>query len=350
MLGAAGGNREPGLNPRAIGEADGGMNANAPPPLQVAWVRGEGGVALTHRPVNARIGRVDQVVRASGPVIVFDRGSGAYQIEGAGMVRHHQWKIERREATTRAERQRDGSVRTVPIAAAERSYWQATRVTFQKGMTGKVGLDSTGGGFNTRSDQPQRAQFLGEVDLIQARVETADEDLNPDAPPPDFVRLSSTQMIVDTLPPPPDAPADIKQWLLMEAIGSANARTRDTSIQGATIKYDSLRSTCLVQGARGRDVLVVRQDQPGAGASYGQSGSVLVNLKTRDVALVDPKAGDLLTRPGAPLVAPPPVTARPDRFRDRFPQTNQRNDRERSDVGAGQRVLNGAGGNNGFLP
>jgi len=351
LLEPPGANREPRLHPRAVGEADARPEANAtPPPLQVAWVRAEGGVALTHRPINARIGRVDQIVRASGPVIVFDRGSGAYQIEGAGMVRHHQWKIERRQPTTRVEPQPDGSARTVTVAAAERSFWQATRVTFQKGMMGRVGLDSSSVGFNTRGDQPQRAEFLGDVDLIQARVETADEDLNPDAPPPDFVRLSAARMIVDTLPPPPDAPADVKQWLLMEAIGSANARTRDTSIQGATIKYDSLRSTCLVQGARGRDVLVVRQDQPGAGVSYGQSGSVLVNLKTRDVALVDPKSGDLLTRPGAPLVAPPPVTPRPDRLRDRFPRPSQRNDRERSDVGAGQRVLNGAGGNNGFLP
>lgn len=313
----------------------------APTPIQLAWARATGSVNLLQRKNEPRTGALSKVLRLSGPIVVFDRLSDSFQVDGPGIVYQFTYKPRARNE--------NGAAGAATASARPTPDWELNRIQFEEGMVGKLGLDESGSLGEDGKPAARQAVFRGEVRMIQARVASSNQDVNPDALPEGYRRLNSRWMIVDSLPPPPEAPPEEKEWILAEAVGQANARTEKTSIQGDVIRYDSLKQTVRVFGNNGRDVVIVQQDKPGQPASYGQSAAVLYNLRTNDASVFNPRGFNLVDgRSGPRLTAPGPAAPRVSdlpRPRDRFPRPGSGGDDDRPRVGQGnQRGMMGAGG------
>lgn len=338
------------------GPRDGGSGQEQP---KVVYIKSTGKVALVHYVRDEKTGKTKEVIRVDGPQVTYGEDTDIFQVKGQGVVRHYRRPGAQSDLAgipSAPERPSQGQ-------GTDKEGWELVRISFLEGMEGRVGggdglkslqaRGEVGGAGSTGRQGPRQATFFDEVDLIQAKVPDTNHDIDPESPPPDYRRLNADQLVVESLAPPPEAGSQAKDRLLARAFGRATARTSATSIQGATIHYDSLKETFHVYGGPGRDVIVVQQKSPGQPASYGESSALVYNLRTQALNLIDPRGGQLVDSGDAKRYVPedpngpPRPPARPGR--PRFPAPTSR-DRERAGFGdGGTRYSNGmSNGNGGF--
>jgi hypothetical protein len=157
-----------------------------------------------------------------------------------------------------------------------------TQIKFRKEMRGRFGS-----GKETDKTERRWADFFGDVEVLNAKVENEREKLNLDNPPDDFVFLTSQTLRVVSEPMPEGSATPTRNF--MTAWQNAQARTFDTLIQGDKITYDSLKELFYVYGEEGRAVSIVQQ--AGIGQPYSAAGSTAAwhNRKTGESQMIDPQ-------------------------------------------------------------
>lgn len=174
-----------------------------------------------------------------------------------------------------------------PNKVASQPPLTLTHVRFQKRMDGRFGApkDAKPGDYSS-------VFFFGAVEAISAKVKDENEILDPDSPPDDYYRLVSDYMTINVEPPPSKNSKD-KDRVLLDAWNYAKAFTRDKTITGERITYDSLSELSYVYGNE-NGVLIQNQDGPGQQLSQGRGDAVRYNHKSGQHQLINPKTFDLI--------------------------------------------------------
>jgi hypothetical protein len=281
------------------------------PKPQIVRVRCWQDVVAYNREVEPETGLLLKMVVVEGPDVTYNRLTGHFEVEGAGTVRSYERAKPQsagpaarpapapapsRRATTTVSGPGRGNATTAtarlkPADAKPRDAkkprekprpLELTRIRFEDRMKGKFSSDNireTNAGY-------REAYFYGYPQVMRAVVEDEDADLDPDAPPAEYMRMTSQALRVASEPPPPGAKT--KARTLLDARGDAHANTNDRAIQGDRIKHDSLTDEFLVEGPQ-HGVIIAQQTGAGQAASYGRGTALLYNHRTGDMTLVNPQ-------------------------------------------------------------
>ena len=163
-----------------------------------------------------------------------------------------------------------------------------THVRFQKRMDGRFSAPK-----DAKPGDYSDVFFSGSVEAISAKVKDENEVLDADNPPDDFYRLVSPYMTINIEPPPSKDPK-AKDRVLLDAWSDAKALTRDKTITGDRITYDSLSELSYVYGGPNGEVLIQNQNGAGQKVSQGRGSAVRYNHKTGQHELINPKTFDLI--------------------------------------------------------
>lgn len=179
-----------------------------------------------------------------------------------------------------------------------------THVIFQKQMKGRFTppKDARPGDYNN-------VYFEGSVETMMAKVKDENSKLDPDNPPDDFYRLVSREMTVN-IEPPPVKGKDAKDRTLLDAWGDPEAQTRQKTIKGERITYDSLSELTYVYGGV-NGVNITNQDGAGQPYTNGRGETVKHNHKTNETQVINPKTFNVIQPNTGVRSALVPVAATP---------------------------------------
>lgn len=253
---------------------------------QISFVDAKGKVTVINRVRDSQTEKVNDLYRAEGPRLMYDKSRDMVQIDGSGIVRIYQ----RRDGNQQLPALGGGADanKTTTSANKPKKPFNLTRVEFAKGMQGRLGFDPQS---TDNRNKDRSADFFGNVNVLNGQVSDEYRDLNVDNPPADFMFLSSEWLEVESLANP-DNPKEARN--LIRAKGMATARTAHMSTQGDQIHFDSKEELFHVIGLNGREVNLVHQKRPGSPPSIASGSSLVYNNKTGESQLVDPKSIQLI--------------------------------------------------------
>ncbi len=291
--------------------------------------------------------------RVEGEKVTFDKLNNTIQVDSAGQV----FLYTRKKPKDQGKEKTDAPIaesgrtqvrpvndtrrgaRAQPTVIAGRSTkretegdsvppLELTRIWFDKQMVGQVRAQR-----EDAKRQPGQAEFFGNVRVIHAQVPDENTELDPDAPPKDFVYTVSRSLRVISEPPPPGSKeADrilVEAWKDLYAL--TGRQGRQTAIRSDDhMTYDSNTGVSYIYGdANG--VQIADQSGPGQTASFGQGRVVVFNHKTsesriidaRSIQLVDPRGGARATVPKEPKKTEDDKTKKTRKPFPRIPSSNK---------------------------
>jgi hypothetical protein len=298
--------KAPTLGDRTGVASTGNRNQAATRP-DVAFVKATGNVLIVNREVDRTKQQITKYHRLDGSDVIYDKASDTFQMQKKGIVRLY----ERNDGNTPLRRVNPTNPSTKTAANQPSKPFSLTRVSFDQGMSGRLGIDSN----PKTAEKPAKdrsAEFFRNVQVMHGQVSTERSDLNMDRPPDDYAFLSSQWLKVESRP---DAANKANPRNLLFAQGNAMARTADMSTQGDQIHFDATSQIFHVYGLNGREVSLLHQEKPGSPPSVARGSSLVYNHLTGESQLVDPKTIQLID-PGSgirPALGPPkPVPVKPE--------------------------------------
>lgn len=329
-----------------------GSDVEPAPAARVDRVLCERDVDMVYRKVD-EAGELVEKRRVRGDRVLYERATNRFHVDSPGEVDlYDRGKPMSADAGTpasggpRPRRQASpmatpgqGSVRpasfaqaslpgTRPSANAGRGQAQPLRlvsIKFDDQMIGQLQSTPTAG-----KRAAGQAEFFGNVRVMNADVANEDVELDPDAPPRDYIYSVSDTLRVIT-EPPAGAAEGAPDRVLVQAWGELFALVvrpgRETAIQANDhMDYNSETGVSYIYGGD-TGVSIVDQSGTGQPASYGRGSTVEFNHKTgthrlldaRTIQLVDPRSG---VRAGIPPTPPKPKPSRPKL--SRFPRSDPR--------------------------
>jgi hypothetical protein len=275
--------------------------AESRPRPKIATVRCRKAVELVHHKSDPETKALQQKGRLVGPDVTYSLVTGKFIVDGQGTAWLYKPRAPEQQKSGDSPAGRipapNGLRPTVaqrpaePAKNARPTPLELTRISFQKQVRGRFG---TGGEGAPAPNTPFLAEFGGGVQVINALVASADADLDPDSdlPPGAMLLASDTLRVIRELPTirPPQADDDGKpeEQFFIDATGHPTALSPPRSIRGDRITYDSVKDLVYVYGDES-EVQIVNQDSPGQPFSATRGNGLMLNRKSGEFKLIDPK-------------------------------------------------------------
>ncbi len=280
--------------------------ASAEPEAQIAQIESRGvdryvdgkfkdaGVDITSRNRYPGTDIVYEKQRIQHVHVIYDKRTGDFEGRGPGVVYLYQ-----------AEQPKSGKLNIVPTTLPVSSLGRTasirsrpelsplvsnlpplklTKVKFAEYMRGRFGQSKDQAETETR-----HAEFGGSVQAANAVVKEPNSGIDFDHPPVDYMFLTSDTLHVYSEPPPPGSKEKAPPRQLLNARGSAQARTFDKTIQGDRITFDSATDLTYVYGDADRSVVMIDQKSTGQVATSSYGRSAYYNRRTREGQVVEPR-------------------------------------------------------------
>ncbi|MBX6314819.1 MAG: hypothetical protein IRY99_18160, partial [Isosphaeraceae bacterium] len=309
-------------------------------------------VDLIYRRFDPETGLLQQKDRVLGPDVTYERRSGEFDVEGAGVVYHYtrkkpsdtaDEKVASSSASGRIKPVSDPRSKDAKAKAKAKTKGKAadppevpplelTRIEFQRRMKGHFDAGPVRGDKDKDKELtprgPREANFFGSPQLLRAEVESEDADLDADRPLPEYVLLTAKTLQLRSEPPPLGSKGPDRN--LLKAWGDPQARTQDGALRGDLINYDSETGNFFAYGYE-NEVTLARQDTVGQPPSYGRGRVLIYNPKTGDSRLIDPSDFVALDSRsiGRTFFVPPPPEPKERKPPRNTPRLPSRSDKER---------------------
>ena len=209
--------------------------------------------------------------------LIYDKRSGDFEGSGAGTAFLYKGELPASQGP------RATQVKAAPASASGIHTMKLTKIQFNELVKGRFGVSRSETEHETRT-----AEFVGNVQVANAVVLDSRYGLDFDRLDrvPDFVFMSADVLRVRSEPRLVDRKIADHQYLFAE--GNAIARTLNHTAQGDRITYDSASELFYIYGDNGKQVSVVRQDNPGQPPSRTTGTTLRYNKRTGRSDLENP--------------------------------------------------------------